>query len=382
MKVAIVFTTIFDNDIVRQLCQNIEKYGHTDQTTIIVIPDKKTPPAVNETCKSFAEKGFNVLCPTVDQQDRFLEKIGLYPGFIPYNSENRRNVGYLMAMEFCDLLISIDDDNYPTDDDFVAGHTAIFENDQPVKTVSSSTKWYNPIEMLDFQVDSPGVLYPRGFPYKYRLKSEYNFQAAQTAPGQISVNAGLWLQEPDIDGITWIVQPAQSSQVSEKFGDVVLNTDTWTTINTQNTSLVREAIVAYYCLRMDFPIRGMVLARYGDIFSGFFVQKCMKALGKKLKYGNPLVIHKRNAHNYFQDIAFELGGGAMVEALIDWLMEVKLQGSSFGQLYESLSFELEEAVEKQMTGFIWTDETRAFFHYIAYLMRQWVKACGTISGTA
>ena len=100
MKVAIVFTTIFGNDIVSQLCQNIEKYQHTDQTTIIVIPDKKTPAAVAQTCADFADKGFNILCPTIEAQDKFLEKIGLYPGFIPYNTENRRNIGYLMALEF------------------------------------------------------------------------------------------------------------------------------------------------------------------------------------------------------------------------------------------------------------------------------------------
>ena len=269
MKVAIVFTTIFDNDIVEKLCQNIDKYGHTDETTIIAIPDKKTPAAVYEACKSYADKGFNVICPPVDQQDSFLSKVGLYPEFIPYNHENRRNVGYLMALEFCDLLISIDDDNYPTDSDFVGGHKAVFEQKTPIATVSSPNKWYNPMEMLHFEVDSPAVLYPRGFPYKYRTRHEYQWSETANDPDEISLNAGLWLNEPDIDGITWIVQPAKTDRVAESFRDVIIGDDTWTTVNTQNTSLRREAIAAYYCLRMDFPIKGMVISRYGDIFSGF-----------------------------------------------------------------------------------------------------------------
>jgi len=379
VKIAIVLTTIFDRDIVEKLCLNIDKYQHIDKTTIIVIPDKKTPAVVYEKCKSFSEKGFSVLCPDIDQQNTFLEKVGLYPEFIPYNTENRRNVGYLMALEFCDILISIDDDNYPTDKDFVGGHLAAFDDPMPIADLSSSTKWYNPMEMLEFKVDSPAVLYPRGFPYKFRKKSQYKINQIKSDPERIYLNAGLWLQEPDIDGITWLVQPAQSKKVSDKFCDVVLGDDVWTPINTQNTSLRQDAIPAYYCVRMGMPIKGMAIARYGDIFSGFFVQKCIKALGKKVKFGSPLSVHKRNPHNYFEDVASELGGGIIVEELIDWLMEVKLQGDSFGQLYESLSCELEEVTEKKMKGFIWDDQTRAYFHYLTYLMRKWVAACRQIT---
>jgi len=42
-----------------------------------------------------------------------------------------------------------------------------------------------------------------------------------------------------------------------------------------------------------------------------------------------------------------------------------------------LAEQLECAVEK-FSGFIWTDETRAFFHESAGMMRRWVEACRTI----
>ena len=42
---------------------------------------------------------------------------------IPYNNETRRNLGYLHAyQDGCEILLSLDDDNFPTEDDLVGGH--------------------------------------------------------------------------------------------------------------------------------------------------------------------------------------------------------------------------------------------------------------------
>src|ERR1700753_3769985 len=62
---------------------------------------------------SLASKGMSVICPTLEEQDCFLRKLGLPAEFIPYDSDNRRNIGYLIALEGdCDFVISIDDDNF------------------------------------------------------------------------------------------------------------------------------------------------------------------------------------------------------------------------------------------------------------------------------
>ena len=58
----------------------------------------------------------------MDEQDEWGRQFALYP-LIPYNTDGRRVFGYLRALEDgCELLISIDDDNFPTHDDFVGYH--------------------------------------------------------------------------------------------------------------------------------------------------------------------------------------------------------------------------------------------------------------------
>jgi len=42
---------------------------------------------------------------------------------IPYNTDGRRVFGYLKALEEdCQIMIAMDDDNFPTDDDLIGGH--------------------------------------------------------------------------------------------------------------------------------------------------------------------------------------------------------------------------------------------------------------------
>ena len=67
----------------------------------------------------------------------------------------------------------------------------------------------------------------------------------------------------------------------------------------------------------------------------------------------------------------------MLEDFLPWLHEVTLRGEDYAEMYCSLAEQMESAVEK-FNGFIWTTETRAFFHGTAALMRQWAKVCQTI----
>ena len=56
----------------------------------------------------------------IDYQDEWGKRCLDFYKRIPYNNGTRRSIGYLMALEDnCELLISIDDDNFPTDDDFI-----------------------------------------------------------------------------------------------------------------------------------------------------------------------------------------------------------------------------------------------------------------------
>jgi len=59
---------------------------------------------------------------SIDEQDEWGKQFSLY-NLIPSNTDGRRVFGYLRAREDgCDVLISIDDDNFPSQDDFVGRH--------------------------------------------------------------------------------------------------------------------------------------------------------------------------------------------------------------------------------------------------------------------
>src|SRR5437870_5691904 len=96
-KATIVFTTIFDPILLDAYFENFERFGHLDQVDVIVVPDRKTPAGAYSRCAEISKKGLRTKCPAIEEQEGFLKSIGLRPDTIPYDSDNRRNVGYLMA---------------------------------------------------------------------------------------------------------------------------------------------------------------------------------------------------------------------------------------------------------------------------------------------
>lgn len=125
---------------------------------------------------------------------------------------------------------------------------------------------------------------------------------------------------------------------------------------------------------------GMPIDRDGDIFSGYFVQACAKHLGYGIRVGTPVSNHIRNSHNYMKDLTYELACIWILEDVTRWLCEVKLQGSSYAETYLCLANMIEDQAEK-FSGFIWNDATRGYFYYIAYCMREWVKAVKSLRYT-
>jgi hypothetical protein len=91
---SIVLTTIADPVLLEDYFQNFSTYGHLDRVRIFAIPDCKTPRSAYERCASLTTRGLRVFCPSPDEQDAHLRRIGFPPEEIPRNSDNHRNVGY------------------------------------------------------------------------------------------------------------------------------------------------------------------------------------------------------------------------------------------------------------------------------------------------
>ncbi len=370
-----VLTTIFDTVILENYYANFNRYGHLDDVEVIVIPDRKTPAAAFDTCARLAASGLKVICPLLAEQDDWLKRVGLDPAMIPYNSDNRRNVGFLMALERqSDFLISIDDDNFCTDEeDYFAAHADGLFRKQQHEAAASESRFLNICDLLES--DAPCV-YPRGYPYFARQRGPA--PSTEKLPADVMMNAGLWLRHPDIDAITWLgLRPVVHAF---KGKSLVLDRTTWAPVNSQNTALLRHLIPAYYFIRMGYSIGGMTVDRYGDIFSGYFALACAKHFGGTARFGTPIADHRRNSHNYMKDISCELPAIILLEDLLAWLIDAPLSGSTCLDAYESLSHVMEEAVER-FQGSAWTGASRGFFHQMGHYMRRWLSACRSLDGS-
>src|ERR1035437_2827225 len=226
MKAGLVLTSINDPICLDGYIENFKKYGHLDDVEVFMIPDVKTPRAAYDRCVNLTQNGLSVWFPGFPEQAAVLSKHGLKSEMVPWNSDNRRNIGYLMALAaHPDFIISIDDDNYCMQEhDYFANH-ALARGSSP-ECVSISGGWLNPCDWLSTDV---GV-YQRGFPYYAR--AGVCASKLETGNFKIHVNEGLWTRDPDLDAMTWLTNPAWSVGCPSP---IVVAQDTWAPINSQNT---------------------------------------------------------------------------------------------------------------------------------------------------
>ena len=368
-RTAIVVTTIFEPAFVGGYLKNLRAAGRDAATTIYIIADRKTPETVAQAAERARREGFDVRCPALDEQTRFLESIGAPADFVPWNTDNRRNIGFLMALaDGADVLISIDDDNFcRSETDYVGAHQVVGAAcSDPV--VRSSDGWFNICDQLGGW--ETGQVFARGFPY-FAQRAERETSIVEADPElPIAINAGLWLDDPDVDAIYRLCRRPNGKTFR---GDsVVLGADVWSPINTQNTALTREAALCYYYVRMGFPLQGLKIDRFGDILSGYLTQKVVKHLGQGVRIGSPVVDHHRTQHNLFKDLYHELAGIVLIEEFVPWLMEARLEGGTSLEAYASLASQMADAAE-QFRGFIWDDGGREFLRETAALMQTWIE---------
>lgn len=372
-KTDIVVTTIFEPAWLQGYLDNIRRHEHVDSVTLRIICDRKTPATVYAAAAAAQRAGFNIDCPTLDEQQAYLKSLGLPDDFIPWNTDNRRNIGFLRSWQNgAGVLISIDDDNYCMgDSDFVGAHRVVGRSANTVAGArcAGGAPWFNICALLG--TTSPAQIFARGYPYMARGADS---QAAQTPQPSddgalIAINAGLWLDDPDVDALTRLaLAPRARSTVA---GEVILAPETWSPINTQNTALIRDAMPAYYYVRMGYPLQGLKIDRFGDILSGYFVQKCAKHLGHAIKLGSPVAEHRRTPHNLFKDLYHELAGIVIIEELLPWLQELKLAGSTYAEAYASLADSL-DAGSAHFKGFVWDEGGREFLKETTGAMRIWL----------
>jgi len=279
-SVAVVLTTIRTVDLLHDYVKNIKKYNHKN-VCFIIIGDMRTPHEANkELSEKLQESGIEIEYWDIETQIKWLKKLPGLAGIIPFNSDNRRNIGYLRAAELgADIIITIDDDNYAGEGDFIGGHNIVGKT-VTLNAVSSSNKWFNTCSLLNFE--PPYRIYPRGYPYNKRWNDDASLKQGKA---KIMLNLGLWTGDPDVDAITRLSIPAVSTGINID-EQVILAHNNYISINSQNTAFHRELLPCCYYVLMGAEIEGTTLDRYGDIWWGFFVQKILNKTGDRVSIGH------------------------------------------------------------------------------------------------
>lgn len=342
MKTTIVTTTIHVPTLLKDYVDNTKKHNHVD-LDYIVIGDKKTPTEVRDYCHGLSrESGYQIEYMDVAQQENYLSKYPELNKHLVYNSIQRRNIGILKAYEQrADVIITIDDDNFITDSDFVGDHTRYLGKKNAWKSVSTNSGWFNVCSLLHDETEQP--FYHRGYPMKQRWNMAEKNAKWESREARAVVNAGFWLETPDVDAITHLHKPLNvlSYELEENFA---LAKGTWCPFNSQNTALYKDTIPAYFL--------SPYIGRYDDIWAAYVIVAIAHHLGDTISYGHPLVIQKRNPHNYFKDIEMERLGMTLTDRFCDWLRNIKFVGTNYRQCFSETIKHLHVEIENNKKNFV------------------------------
>jgi len=103
----------------------------------------------------------------------------------------------------------------------------------------------------------------------------------------------------------------------------------------------------------------------------------VKARGEAIRLGSPVADHRRTPHNLFKDLYHELAGMVLLDDLLPWLTELKIERGTYAEMYGAMAEAL-EAKSASMRGFVWEEGGREFLADTAANMRAWLEAVRVI----
>tara|TARA_B100000315_G_scaffold247429_1_gene276103 strand:+ start:727 stop:1851 length:1125 start_codon:yes stop_codon:yes gene_type:complete len=368
-KFVIVCTSINKcDDFFQKYYDNAKKFGRLDEVSLVLVCDLKTPKEINDVAKPFRNQGLDIEILNVGEQEEYLNKFPELKKLIPYNSDNRRNIGYLYAVDYGgEVIVSVDDDNFPIlEQDFYKGHSICGTEIKATK-ISSDNKWFNFLEFA--KTDNKTRLYPRGFPHIRRHQKPKITQHEDIC--KISINAGFYVNNPDVDAITRIDNPAKIISYDLK-KDYAADNGTFICINSQNTSFAKKVLPCYYFIPQGQVIDGLKIDRFGDIWQGFFAKKCIDAKKEFVAFGAPICYHERNTHSLFKDLSQELKAIECTNYIAKFLEDTEITGDTYIQLYIDLAKKLPQYFSENYK------EYQHIMSEISKAMITWADCCKRI----
>ncbi|MEM7204408.1 MAG: hypothetical protein AAF628_29380 [Planctomycetota bacterium] len=375
MKTAIVTTTIHVPEALAGYCDNLRANGHTE-ISFVVIGDRKTPAETGDYLAKLANsKGFAIDWWDVARQQAWLADLPELDTLIPYNSVQRRNLAYLQAAAAgAECIITIDDDNHVTEDDYIGGH-AIVGSTETLPVVKSSSGWFNSSSLL--VTDPPKPLFHRGFPTCMRGLGETLDYGSHK--GRVVVNAGLWLDVADADAMSHLDAPCSVTGYREGFdGRLAVAHGTNMVFNSQNTAFHRDTLPAMFLMPMGGRCGPLEVGRYDDIWMSMFVKVIADHLGDLVCVGRPLVRQLRNDHDLIRDLLVEIPAMRISNTMTRSLADVKFTGQDYGTCY----LELIQHLRATLTRDGYSDDERAYLTGLYDGMESWTRICEGFVPTA
>jgi len=347
VKACVVFCTIRSSKSFELYAKNFLEYGHKPDVIIVDEEGNTRNQILN------ALEGLEVEFYGTRERKEWFQRKNVESSIIPVRSSDEVGFSLLVAYrrEY-DMIVFLDDDTYPLPgNDFLREHWENL-NVRKLKVISSSNRWVCPHSRK----------YPRGYPYTLRnsdLCKEEGYRIASV------LNMGLWEKIPDLNALDYLYYGSleglyedlpYNSPVS-----YILGRGNYMPVSRMNIGFLPKIIPAFYQLTGKEYGGG----RYGDVFSGLFLEKIASHLGDSISFGQPICVHDKEPRDVFGDIKLEIESIKLNEKLWMTLDRIELTGNSYSSCYEELA-----------DGLLKYKDELSCPNYIACLarkMKEWVK---------
>lgn len=374
---AVTLTTINDGRFLERFRPLLEAGG--TRLSLLIAGDRKTPPECASRAARLAAEGLNVRYLGLDEQAEILDAAGLAVQFVPFDSDNRRNLAVLDAWRSgADVVISLDDDNFPLDaQQFIDCYSRVGST-QRLPVAQSAGRWPNVCAMLDIRsgwTDQPVAVFARGHPHARRDGATIGLTGGVEEEGLVLAHVGLWEGHPDVDAATRAaLDPVSRTMLHPEV--MLAPAHARAPMSTQNIAVARAIIPAWWYVRMGPLVSGRPLDRFGDMFQAYFASMVIDAMGGRFAFGLPLVRHERNAHALLRDLAGEISGMVLLEDLLAYIETVPAATSAV-QAYRAIADGLVDALPKG--GGLLGEDARRWADQTAQSMLDWTDACTRLS---
>lgn len=223
-----------------------------------------------------------------------------------------RCYGFWKAYQLgADSIVTIDDDCYPADKNFIATHITNL-------SLRAPTGWTTTYPHPDF-------VFTRGVPYTIRDKKP------------VVISHGLWTNKIDLDAQTQLKHPNINMPPYPPFLQFI-PPGSFFPMCSMNLAFRREAAPLMYFPPMGSDPAGRPWGydRFDDIWAGIFAKKIVDHLGWSITNGSPFVEH-RKASDPHKNLKKEKGGLVINEDLWRRVNMVRLTSTTAARCYIELT---------------------------------------------